>query len=242
MFSLYRKEISAFFCSATGYLVLAVFLVSTGLFLWVVPGDLNILYGGYSTLEPLFAIAPWIFLFLVPAIGMRLIAEEKRLGTIDLLLIRPISPLKIVLAKYLSGLTLVLLAIVPTLTYVVLVWQLGSPEGNLDTGATAGSYIGLLLLGAVYMAVSIFASSLTDNQIVAFVIGVVLCFIFYTGFDQAAQIPVFQSSASAISMWGIESHYASISRGVIDSRDLVYFISISAMFVLLTSIIIDRRK
>ncbi len=242
MTALYKKEISAFFCSATGYLVVSVFLIVTGLFLWIVPGEMNILYGGYASLDALFDLAPWIYLFLVPAIAMRLIAEERRLGTLDLLLIRPLSPLRIVLAKYLAGLTLVLISIAPTLIYIGIVWTLGQPEGNLDMGGTIGSYIGLIMLAAIYMSLSLFASSLTENQVVAFVVGMALCFLFYIGFDTLAQIPAFASYASEISFWGIESHYSSISRGVIDSRDAVYFLSIAALFIAITSIIIRRQK
>lgn len=242
MFSLYRKEISTFFCSATGYLVVAVFLVATGLFLWVVPGELNIIYGGYASLETLFAIAPWIYLFLVPAISMRLIAEEKKSGTLELLLIRPLSTLQIVAAKYLAGLTLVVISIVPTVAYIVIVWQLGAPQGNIDLGGTLGSYIGLVSLAAIYMAIGLFASSLTDNQIVAFVIGVALCFVFYIGFDSIASIPALKDIAQAISAIGIDSHYASISRGVVDSRDIVYFISVTMLFIGITSVVVDRRK
>lgn len=241
MFSLYRKEIATFFCSATGYLVVSVFLTATGLFLWIVPGQSNIIYGGYATLEPLFAIAPWIFLLLVPAVAMRLIADERRTGTMELLLIRPLSALQIVTAKYLAGLTVVLISIVPTLAYVAVVWQLGSTPGNLDVGATTGSYIGLMLLGAVYMALSLFASSTTDNQITAFVVGAVLCFAFYAGFDSLATIPALSGVATVIESCGIASHYNGISRGVIDSRDLIYFASTAAAAVYLTSLRLRRR-
>lgn len=242
MYSLFKKEISTFFCSLTGYLVVAVFLVATGIFLWVVPGELNILYGGYATLEPLFGIAPWIYLFLVPAISMRLIAEEKKQGTLELLLIRPLTTLQIVSAKYLAGLTLVVISILPTLVYLLVVWQLGDPVGNVDMGATWGSYIGLLLLAAVYMAIGVFASSITDNQIVAFVTGVALCFVFYTGFDSIASIPAMKSVQDMVSLCGISSHYDSISRGVMDSRDVVYFVSVAAFFIIITSMIISRRS
>lgn len=241
MFSLYRKEIATFFCSATGYLVVSVFLTATGLFLWIVPGQSNIIYGGYATLEPLFAIAPWIFLLLVPAVAMRLIADERRTGTMELLLIRPLSALQIVTAKYLAGLTVVLISILPTLAYVAVVWQLGSTPGNLDVGATTGSYIGLMLLGAVYMALSLFASSTTDNQITAFVVGTVLCFAFYAGFDSLATIPALSGAATVIESCGIASHYNGISRGVIDSRDLIYFASTAAAAVYLTSLRLRRR-
>lgn len=241
MFSLFKKEISTFFCSITGYLVVLVFLVATGLFLWVVPSETNILYGGYSTLEPLFVIAPWIYLFLVPAVAMRLIAEERKTGTLELLLIRPLSPMQIVVAKYFAGLSVVFISIIPTLVYLFVVYQLGAEKGNFDIGAAAGSYIGLLFLAAIYMAVSLFASSITDNQIVAFVVGVVLCFAFYSGFDSLSS--VFSSGVgSSIASLGIANHYSSISRGVLDSRDVVYFLSVAFVFIYFTRLIIGLRK
>lgn len=242
MYSLYKKEIAAFFCSATGYLVVSVFLVATGLLLWVVPGELNIIYGGYATLDALFAVAPWIYLFLVPAVSMRLLAEERKSGTLELLLIRPLPIAKIVMAKYLAGFTLVLLSIAPTLTYVGIVWFLGSPEGNLDMGGTMGSYIGLVFLAAIYMSIGLFASSLTDNQIVAFVVGAALSLFFYAGFDAISALPVFGGCQSTVEAWGIAAHYASISRGVVDSRDVIYFVSVAAYFVALTCLVINRRK
>ena len=242
MFSLYRKELSAFFASATGYIVTAIFLIATALFLWIVPSDFNIFYGGYATLESLFILAPWIFLFLAPAITMRLIAEERRAGTLELLLIRPLSPLQIVLAKYLAGLTLIAIAIVPTFIYVAFVYILGDPVGNLDMGATMGSYIGLLLLGAIYIAIGIFCSSFTDNQIVAFIVAATICFVFYQGFDALSDIPAFKNISSAISYAGIDAHYTSLSRGVIDSRDVVYFLSVAAIFIFITAFIVERRK
>ncbi len=242
MFSLFKKELSTFFSSLTGYLVVAVFLTATGLFLWVVPGELNILYGGYATLEPLFGIAPWIYLFLVPAIAMRFIAEERKQGTLELLLIRPLSVWQIVIAKYLACFTLVCISILPTFTYLFVVWQLGDPIGNIDMGATIGSYIGLVLLAAVYMAASLFASSLTDNQIVAFVIGVVLCFLLYTGFDSIALLPAAKGVQDVVAMCGVSSHYDSISRGVADSRDVIYFVSVAIFFMALTVGAVSRQR
>lgn len=242
MFSLYKKEIASFFCSATGYLVVSVFLLATGLFLWVIPGDFNIIYSGYSSLDSLFVISPWIFLFLVPAVSMRLFAEEKKSGTLELLLIRPLSMLQIVGAKYLAGLTLVGVSILPTLVYAVIVYLLGNPVGNMDMGGTIGSYIGLLMLAAVYMAIGVFSSSTTDNQIVAFMISVALCFVFYIGFDSLASIPVLREIQHEISTIGIDSHYSSISRGVVDMRDMIYFLSVIALFIGLTCLNIDRHN
>ena len=202
---------------------------------------MNIIYSGYASLDPLFEIAPWIFLFLAPAVAMRLIAEERRTGTIELLLLRPMSTLRIVCAKYLAGLTLMLISIATTVVYVFVVWQLGSPQGNIDVGGTIGSYIGLVALAAIYMAIGVFASSITDNQIVAFVTGIALCFVFYIGFDSLSEVPALKHIAVYITALGIDSHYASISRGVVDSRDVVYFVSVIALFIGLSCLVIDRR-
>ncbi len=242
MFSLYRKELSAFFASATGYIVTAIFLITTSLFLWIVPSEFNIFYGGYASLESFFYLAPWLFLFLAPAITMRLIAEERRAGTMELLLIRPLSSLQIALAKYLAGLTLVAIAIVPTFIYVVFIYNIGEPVGNIDMGATMGSYIGLLLLGAIYIAIGICCSSFTDNQIVAFIVATATSFVFYQGFDALAGIPALKSISGIISAAGIDAHYSSLSRGVIDSRDVAYFLCVAAIFIFITALIIERRK
>ncbi len=242
MFELYKKEIATFFGSATGYLVVGVFLLLTWLLLWVIPSDFNIIYGGYATLTPLFDIAPWIYLFLVPAIAMRLIADERRAGTIELLLIRPLQPWRIVMAKYLAGFSLVCLSILPTLVYVTVVCALGSPQGNIDMGGTIGSYIALLFLAATYMAVGIFASSITDNQIVAFVTGAALCALLYVGCDMISSLAP-QSDWAAFTMdLGIAQHYSSISRGVVDSRDVIYFLAVCVIFLTLTSALISRSS
>ncbi len=242
MFELYKKEISTFFCSATGYLVVGVFLILTWLMLWIIPSDFNIIYGGYATLEPLFDIAPWIYLFLVPAISMRLVADERKSGTIELLLIRPLRPWRIVLAKYYAGLSLVGLSIVPTVVFVGVVCALGSPQGNIDVGGTLGSYVALLLLAASYMAVGIFASALTDNQIVAFVSGAALCALAYVGFDMISSLSPQSDWAAAVASLGMADHYSSISRGVVDSRDLAYFVSACALFLAMTSALVSRSR
>lgn len=242
MIALFRKEILTFFSSLTGYLVVSVFLVVTGLFLWVVPGDLNILYSGYSSLEPLFYLAPWIYLFLVPAVTMRLFSEEKKSGTIELLLTRPLTEFQIVFAKYLAGLVLVVISLLPTLIYYFSVNQLGNPIGNIDHGATWGSYIGLFFLAAVYVSIGVFSSALSDNQIVAFVIAVVLCFVFFYGFEAMASIPSLKGVSSTLAFLGISDHYKSISRGVIDSRDVIYFSSVILVFCYFTRTVLNSRK
>ncbi|MDO4462772.1 MAG: gliding motility-associated ABC transporter permease subunit GldF [Bacteroidia bacterium] len=240
MFALYKKEIYQYFSSAVGYLVSIVFFITVGLFLWILPSGDNIIYSGYASLRPLFDLAPWLYLFLVPAISMRLISEEKNKGTMELLLIRPISRLKIVTAKYLAGLTLVLITLIPTVVYIAIIWHLGQPQGNIDMGSVCGSYLGLIMLAGVYMAIGIFASSLTSNQIVAFIVAMTLCYLVYSGFGALSTLPSLQGCASIVSLCGIEEHYASISRGVVDTRDVVYFLSIAVSFILFTSLRLKR--
>lgn len=242
MFELYKKEVAAFFCSAMGYLVVSVFLLATWLLLWVIPSEFNIIYGGYATLDSLFDIAPWIYLFLVPAISMRLIAEEKRMGTLELLLIRPLPVWRIALAKYLAGLSLVLISIAPTVVYVLIVCALGDPQGNIDIGGTLGSYIALIFLAAVYMSIGVFSSSLTDNQIVAFVVGAALCALLYVGFDMLASVSPQSEWGAVLMSLGIAGHYSSVSRGVLDLRDVIYFLALCAVFLMATSIILNRGR
>ena len=242
MFALLKKEISSFFSSVTGYLVISVFLLTTGLFLWVIPGEFNILYGGYSTLEPLFYLAPWIYLFLVPAVTMRLFADEKKSGTLELLLVRPLTTYQIIWAKYLAAVIVITLSLLPSLIYYYSVYMLGHPVGNIDTGGTWGSYIGLFFLAAVYAAIGVFASSVTDNQVIAFILAIILSFFFYTGFASVASIPALHSFQNTIIYLGIDEHYSSISRGVVDSRDIIYFGSVIAFFMIITKTVLDSRK
>lgn len=242
MLTIFKKEINAFFSSLIGYLTIAIFLLIAGLFLWVFP-DTNILDYGASSLEYLFTLAPWILMFLIPAITMRSFAEEFKSGTIEILATRPITDRQIILGKYLAAFCLVVIAILPTFLYFYTIYQLGQPIGNIDTGATWGSYIGLFLLGGAFVSIGIFASSLTDNQIVAFLLAVFLCFFTYTAFDYLSKLNMFYASIdNIIELIGINAHYTSISRGVVDTRDLVYFGSFIAIFIRLTQFIVERRK
>jgi len=242
MLTLLKREINGFFSSLTGYIVIVVYLVLTGLFLWVFPGDFNVLESGYSTLDPMFVLAPWVFLFLVPAVTMRLFSDEKRSGTLELLLSRPLSDLKIILSKYLAGVVLVVLALIPTLVYYFSILVLGSPKGNLDTGGFWGSFIGLVFLAGVYVAIGLFTSSITDNQIVSFVLGVTGCFVLFLGFDYISKLGFSGGVENFIASLGISYHYNSLSRGVIDTRDILYFASVIAVFVLFTKIVLESRK
>lgn len=242
MFSLLKKEISSFFGSLTGYVVIVVFLLATSLFLWVFPGSYNILEGGYASLDGLFSLAPWVYLFLVPAITMRMFAEEKRLGTMEVLLTRPISAHNLVLAKYLAALLLVIFSLLPTLISYYSVFVLGNPIGSIDTGGTWGAYLGLFFLAAIYVAIGLLASSLTDNQIFSFLLAIALSFVAYLGFDLVGSMPLPSATQQFILNFGVNEHYVSISRGVVDSRDLVYFITAVALFLFLTSRIIHFHK
>jgi ABC-2 type transport system permease protein len=242
MLSLLKKEIRGFFSSLTGYIVIVLFLMITSLFLWVFPGEMNIMDAGYATLEPLFFIAPWIFLFLVPAITMRMFAEERKSGTLDLLLTKPLTEMQVILAKYLASIMLVLLSLLPTLIFYISVHLLGNPPGNLDTGGTWGSYIGLFFLAAVYASIGLFASSFTENQIIAFLVSAVLCFLLYAGFDMLSGLAVFHKIESIIIYLGISDHYKSLSRGVIDITDIIYYIGSIGLFLFFTRTVLESRK
>ena len=242
MWALFNKEISGFFSSLTGYLVIVVFLLLNSLFMWIVPGQFNVIGNGYASMDSLFAIAPWVFLFLVPAITMRMFSEEKRTGTLDLLYTRPVSELQIILAKFLASWALVLFSLIPTLIYFWSVSRLGSPPGNMDVGGTWGSYIGLLFLGGIYAAIGIFASSFTGNQIVAFIMAVFISFIMYLGFEFLSGIAESGRTVFLISRLGISYHYNSISRGVIDSRDMLYFAGVILLFIVGTRTVLQSSK
>jgi ABC-2 type transport system permease protein len=242
MLTVFRKEISTFFSTLTGYVVIIVFLVANSLFMWIFKGNLNVLDSGYANLDTLFIMAPWIFLFLVPAITMRLFAEEKRGGTLELLLTQPIPDGHIVLAKYFAALLLILFSLLPTLVYFYSVCRLGSPPGNLDTGGILGSYVGLFFLAVVYASVGIFISSLTDNQIISFIVTVVISFFLYTGFDLITRMDLFGNLDNLLLKLGINEHYKSIRRGVIDTRDLVYFLSVISIFLIASSVVLKSRK
>lgn len=239
MLALFQKEINSFFSSVSGYLVIAVFLLTSGLFLWVFQGQFNIFDFGFADLSPFFSFAPWIFMFLVPAVCMRSFSEEKRQGTLELLFTKPLRIRQLVLGKFFGAFVIVLLALIPTLLYVLTIHVLGEKTGNFDLGATLGSYLGLVFLGACYTAIGIFASSLSQNQLVSFIVAVFLCFLVFFGFSGISHIGIFGSETYALEYLGIEFHYKSISRGVVDSRDLVYFFSIVFFFLFLVKINLD---
>lgn len=233
MTAIFKREINSFFASAVGYLVIAVFLLLNSLFLWVFKGDFNILNSGFADLSAFFQLAPWILIFLIPAITMKSFSDEKRLGTLELLLTKPISPLAIVLGKYFGALVLSLITLVPTLLYIVTLWQLGNPPGNLDIGSITGSYLGLVFLIAAYTGIGVYTSTLSNNQIVAFIIAVFSCFFFYYGFEGISTL--FSDHGFSIAGLGLKAHFDSIARGVIDTRDIGYFMIVTAFFIFVTS-------
>lgn len=242
MLAIFRKELNTFFSSLIGYIAITIFLVANGLFAWVFP-ETNILDDGYATLDSFFSFAPWIFMFLIPAVTMRSFAEEKSSGTIEFITTKPVTDLQIILGKYFSAFVLVLFSILPTITYYFTIRALASPVGNVDTGGIIGSYIGLSLLGASFVAISIFTSSISSNQIVAFIGGMFACFFFYVAFDSLSLIPQFVGSADKyFNALSINRHYQNISKGYIDLRDVVYFISIISVFLLMTKTALSSRK
>ena len=229
MKALLLREIKSFFGSPIGYLVIAIFLLLNGLFLWVFEGDFNILNSGFADLSPFFTLAPWILIFLIPAVTMRSFSDEKKQGTIELLFTKPLSMWEIVNGKFFGAFILIVIALIPTLIYVFVLSNLGNPQGNIDMGSTVGSYFGLLFLIAGYTAIGIFTSTLSDNQIVAFILSVFLCFLLYFGFEGIAQY-----TGGILSILGMDYHFKSMSRGVLDTRDIIYFLSITILFLSLT--------
>ncbi len=241
MISIFFKELSGFFTSMVAYMTMAAFLLVSGLFLWVFP-DSSILDYGYAGLDSFFNIAPYLFIFLIPAISMRSLAEEKKDGTFELLATRPLSDWDIVLGKFFACLAIVMITLIPTLIYYFSVYQLGITEGNIDTGAVIGSYIGLVLLASAFTAIGLFTSSLGKNQIIAFTLAVVLSYFSFSGFDSISSIISLQGIASVLTAFGINEHYQSVSRGVLDTRDLIYFLSFSTLFLVFTKAKLGSRK
>jgi ABC-2 type transport system permease protein len=232
MYSILKKEFNSFFASPIAYLVIGVFLLINGLFLWIFKGEFNILNAGFADLNSFFYISPWIFLFLIPAITMKSFADEYHTGTIEILKTRPLSNWQIVLGKFFASLLLVCSALVPTFIYVITIYQLGSPLGNIDLGSTIGSYVGLLFLAGTYTAIGLFCSTLSKNQLVSFIIALFSTFILFYGFDAISNS--FNNQGATLKQFGINQHVKSISRGVIDTRDLVYFISVTLFFLYIT--------
>ncbi len=241
MFSIFNKEIKSFFGSLTGYIVVGIFLILTNLFLWVIPGEYNIPESGYANVDGLFTIAPWLFLFLCPAVAMRAFAEEKQSGTWELIITKPLSSWQIVLGKYFASVVVVLVALIPTILNYFVVSYLAEPVGNVDAGAFWGSFIGLAFLAFIFTAIGVFSSSLSNNQVISFVLAVVISFALFYGFDLLTAFFSKGNIIGLIESAGINAHYKSVSRGVIDSRDLVYFIVISYLFLFFTEQKISKK-
>ncbi|MCX2475644.1 gliding motility-associated ABC transporter permease subunit GldF [Pedobacter sp. MC2016-05] len=241
MYAVFRRELFSFLSSMVAYITIGIFLLVSGLLLWFFP-DTSILDYGYADLGGFFSLVPYLFMFLIPAITMRSFAEERREGTYELLITRPITIWQIIIAKYLASLVLILFSLIPTLIYAYSLSKLGFPEGNVDSGAIIGSYIGLFLLGATFTSIGLFSSALTKNQVVAFVICAALCAFAFLGFDYSSQLISLQNIEGFIANLGINQHYNSISRGVLDTRDLIYFITVSCLFLFFTNLVIGGKR
>jgi len=241
MYSVFKRELFSLLNSLMAYITIGVFLLASGLLLWFFP-DTSILEYGYAELTGFFSLAPFLFMFLIPAITMRSFAEERREGTYVLLASRPLTDWQIILAKYFACFVLVLFSLIPTLIYYYSIYKLGMPVGNIDTGAVIGSYLGLVLLGSSFVAIGIFASSITKNQVIAFAVAVFICFIAYSGFDALSKIFSMRYLETVFLGLSINEHYQSISRGVLDTRDLIYFVTFVLFFLGITKLVIGGRK
>ncbi len=241
MKSIYLKELRSYLSSLIAIIVIVVFLIANGLFIWVFK-ETNILDNGYANIDPLFELAPIIFIFLISAITMRSFSEEKKTGTFETLTTKPITDIRIILGKFFAALTIVILSILPTYLYYYTVNELAVPVGNIDTGALLGSYLGLIFLSAAYVSIGIFSSIITDNQIVSFILSMFLCFFIYVSFDYLNSFNLFKNAQFSLEWLGINYHYRNISRGILDTRDLIYFISLITLFIWLTKIKFNSRK
>lgn len=242
MLTIFKKEFNSFLNSLIAYIAIGVFLVITGYFVWISNDGQtqNVLDYGYADLSIFFSITPFVFILLIPAITMRAFSEEFKTGTIELLLTKPLSEWSLVLGKFLAAFALVVVSLIPTTLYYYSVYQLGIPKGNIDTAAVIGSYVGLILLGAVFVALCIWASSMTDNQVIAFIAGAALCFIFYYIISSLASL-FGGSIQNIISYFGLDYHYNALGRGLIDSRNLLYFLSVIFVALYLTKLKISRQ-
>ena len=240
MYQIFKKELNSFLDSLIGYIVIGVFLTATGLFTWFFKD--NILDFGYADMNLFFQISPFIFLFLIPAITMRAFSEEIKSGTIELLFTKPLSKWQIVLGKYLASCFLILMSLLPTLLYYYSVYQLGNPQGNVDSAAVFSSYLGLFFLGCVFAAIGILMSSFTDNQVTAFVLSFVICLVLFYGIGQLAQLPFMGDFGYIFNQLGLDYQYNALSKGLIDSRNIIYFLSVIFIALWVTKIKISTLK
>ena len=241
MLTIFIKEINYFLNTLIAYVVISVFLTAIGLLMWVFP-ETSVLSYGYADMETLFAFGPYVFMFLIPAITMRMFAEESKTGTLELLFTRPLTDWQIIMGKYLSAYFLVIFALIPTLLYYYTIYQLGSPVGNIDTPGVIGSYVGIVLLGGVFTAIGIFSSALTSNQIIAFIVSIFICFMLYAGFSSLSSMNIWGNTATTLEHFSISYHYSAMSKGLLDSRNLLYFFSVGITMLILTKLTISSRK
>ncbi len=241
MLQIVAKEFNSFLNSLIAYIVIGVFLTAIGLLMWVFP-ETSVLDYGYADMFTLFSLGPYVFIFLIPAITMRSFSEEKKAGTMELLFTKPLSEWDIILGKYFACFALVLFALLPTILYYFSISALGNPAGNIDTPGVIGSYVGLALLGGTFCAIGVFASSITPNQIVSFMVAAFLCYLLFAGFDSIAMLNVWSANALFIRQLGLTYHYDALSKGLIDSRDVIYFVSVIAITLLITRINLGSRS
>lgn len=241
MLNIYRKEINSFLSSLIAYIVISVFLIAMGLLVWVFP-ETNVMDYGYADMGTFFSMAPFVLMFLIPAITMKMLAEETKTGTIEILIVKPVTKLQVIMGKYFAALTLVIVAILPTLVYYYSLYQLATPLGNVDTAGIAGSYIGLILLASVFSALGILASATTNNQVVAFITATFLSFILFTGLNSLAGINVWSAISLPLSKMSLEYHYHAMSKGLLDSRDIIYLISVTAVLLFFSKLILNNKK
>jgi ABC-2 type transport system permease protein len=241
MRSIYFKELNAFLSSLSGYVVLLVFIIAAGLFLWVLP-DTNILDYGYASMEQFFRLVPWLLLFLIPAITMKSFADEFSRGTMEWLFTKPLTLTQIISGKFLASLSLVIISLLPTLIYLFSVQWLSLDAAVLDFGGIAGAYIGLLLLASAFTAIGIFCSSITENQIISFLVALFVSLLFYSGFEAFSRIATFRGGADYyLAMLGMDFHFDGLARGLLDSRDILYFLSLTFLFIALTRFSLQNR-
>jgi len=241
MINILTKEISGFLHSLIAYVVIGVFLVGIGMLVWVFP-ESNILDYGYADLGSFFSLVPFVLMFLIPAITMKMFAEERKTGTLEILMVKPVTTWSIVLGKYFAGLTLTIVALLPTLIYYYSTYQLASPVGNVDTAGIIGSYLGLILLATSFTAIGVLTSALTDSQVVAFIIAAFFSFLLFTGLNSLSGIDIWSDFSLFLSYLSLEYHYNAMSRGLLDSRDVVYFVSVDILLLFLTKLIVDWRR
>lgn len=240
MVSIFKKELQQFFNSLIGYIVIGVFLLLTSLILWIYPGS-NVLDYGYAEMNSFFDLSPYVFFFLIPAVTMRLFADESRSGTLELLLTRPVSVLDVILGKFFGSWLIVIIALIPTLVYYISIYFLGNPVGNIDTASVIGSYFGLVLLAAVLISIGLFTSSLSDNQIVAFVLAAVISYFLFDGLGQISSL-FLGAMQYFINYFSLSFHYSSLGKGVIDTRNVIFLCSVTALFLFFTQLVINKKR